>query len=112
MTETHKFNHQTYAIHTLRVNLKSLIAESRIIRLETRRCGIQYKDRLHLHRVGKLRFELRHACLALCYLRGRKYKQAEPKSFTSPNVEAIQAKLKRHGITVPIINLVDWIAGE
>lgn len=84
------------AIHTLRVNIKSLAAESRFIRQETARCGREYKNALALHRRGKVREEARYSHLALGFLRGRKYRQLEHKTGKKVDAKRIAAKLNKH----------------
>lgn len=64
------FDNRVMAIHRLRVNVKSLAAEAKIIRRETQRCGYQYEQILVNHRRGYLREEARYAQLALAYVRG------------------------------------------
>jgi len=64
------FDPRVMAIHRLRVNVKSLAAEAKIIRRETQRCGYQYEQMLVNHRRGYLRDEARYAQLALAYVRG------------------------------------------
>lgn len=67
-----------------RVKIKSLAEESRIIRLEERRCvGVKRDyDRgvLHWHRVGLLRAEQRATLLAYAFVRGVPYKVIEGKA--------------------------------
>jgi hypothetical protein len=72
------------AIHKLRVNIKSLAAEARIIRKEAKRAGPRYRDALTGHRKGRLREEARMAHLALAFMRGRPYKSVEAKSKIPP----------------------------
>jgi len=71
------FDPVVLTIHRLRVNVKSLAAESRIIRQEERRCGPLYRSDLHGHRVGRLREESRLAQLALAFVRRRPYRSVE-----------------------------------
>lgn len=67
---TWPFDSRVMAIHRLRVNVKSLAAEAKIIRREVQRCGYQYEQVLINHRRGYLRDEARYAQLALAYVRG------------------------------------------
>lgn len=82
------------AIHTLRVNIKSLAAEARIIREEARRapwCAAE----LNRHRRGLLRHQARIAQLALGYLRGRPYRRLEAKTNEPVNDASLAIKLSR-----------------
>ena len=84
------------AIHCLRVNVKSLAAEARFIRQEIKRCRLRSaKDELHYHRLTRLRTEARLAHLALAYVKGRNYRQAENKAKQSPDAAALGKKIHR-----------------
>lgn len=87
------FDRQVLAIHKLRVNIKSLAAEARIIRREETRCGIQYQFALREHRRGRVREEARYAQLALAFLRGRKYSQVESKTSKFLSQERLHKKI-------------------
>ncbi len=76
-TAEYKYEAKVAAIHKFRVNLKSLVAESRAIRQEEKRCGPIYRTELYLHRVMHLREEIRHTFLAYAFIRGRAYRQVE-----------------------------------
>lgn len=82
-------------VYKLKVNVKSLAAEAKIIRNEERKyrkrlselvvkeSALGYKlryrrDNLNDHRRGHLRREARSANLAYAFLRGRAYKDVEP----------------------------------
>ena len=99
----------------LRVKIKSLATEARIIRLEE----IKYKPRikriipsddnvvryeedntyfeLHNHRTFVVRGEARSALLAYGVLRGRTYKQMEAKCYQAPDWVAVRNNLVRFG---------------
>lgn len=68
--------HQTF----LKLKIKSLNEESRLIRQEEKRRGGLLRNRLHEHRVEVLRRELRATQLAYAYLRGRALVETENKS--------------------------------
>ena len=66
----------------LRVKIKSLAAEARIIRKEER-LALEFRNRslydgLHTHRVRDVRDEARATQLAYAILRGRDYRDVEP----------------------------------
>lgn len=70
----------------LKIKIKSLAAEARIIRLEElRRKGGDVRTSLHHHRVGVVRREARLALLAYGFLRGREYTTIEPAPLSQPD---------------------------
>lgn len=83
-TKTYPYDSKVAAIHKLRINVKSLAAEAKIIRQEAKRCGMAYEYALTLHRKGRLREEARVAHLALAYARSRAYRSAEPNTKELP----------------------------
>lgn len=107
-TVSSSFDIKVFTVHRLRVNYKSLVAESRILRQEVRRCGAVYRDQLHLHRVGKVRTELRITGLALAYVRGRAYNVVEAKGSKGFDRQAVYAKLKRLDFPVTLKELENW----
>lgn len=68
-----KINHQKY----LKVKVKSLAEESRIIRLEEKRSFGPQREGLYHHRLFVVRIESRAAQLAYAYLRGQTLDQVE-----------------------------------
>jgi hypothetical protein len=63
----------------LRVKIKSLAAESRIIRSEKRKTNDpDLKQSLNRHRTWDVRNEARATLIAYGYLRGRKFSEVEP----------------------------------
>lgn len=114
---TYTYDWKVSAIHKLRVNIKSLAAEARIIRQEARRAGNFYSWQLTNHRRGKLREEARYTHLALAYLRGRTYAEVEGekrlercKSSACP--KRLAGKLSPYipyGVTVDAKALNAWI---
>lgn len=80
----------------LRVKIKSLAEEARIIRREERKARYG-RERLHLHRVGIVRSEARHAQLAYGMLRGRSYKSLEPNAKEPPNARRIAELVAKYG---------------
>lgn len=94
-TVEHSYSLRVAAIHCLRVNLISLIGESRAIRREERRAGSCYRNMLHEHRVGVVRDELRATHLALAYLRGRQYCQVERSVSRPCPMKRVSEKLSK-----------------
>lgn len=71
----------------LKIKLKSLGAEAAIIRKEEMKAKfskrpevMQLREEMHQHRVRDLRAETRATLLAYSYIRGRTYRQIEPRS--------------------------------
>lgn len=83
----------------LRVKLKSLAAEAKIIRLETKRARqISIKNGLAEHRKGIVRFEARHTYLAYGFLRGLEYHQIEQKASEAPDWAKVKRMIERYGL--------------
>lgn len=95
--KTYQYDWKVAAIHKLRVNVKSLAAEAKIIRKEAMRASAMYGNELNLHRRGRLREEARYSQLALCFLRGRKYRQVE--HANSKPVDSLRLAKKLSGFT-------------
>lgn len=89
------FSQKVYAIHRLRVNIKSLAAESIIIRKECKRCSLEYLNEMVLHRRGRLREEARLSHLALGFIRGRPYKEIESKAKVPIDAEKLTSKINK-----------------
>lgn len=64
-----------------------------MIRQETKRCGIPYRDMLAFHRRGKLRQEARYTQLALAFIRERAYKQVEFKAAEKVDSSRLTGKI-------------------
>jgi hypothetical protein len=77
MLVEHRYDFRIAAIHQLRINVKSLAAEARLIRHEERRAGPAFRNMLADHRRGRVRDEARYAQLALAFVRGRPYSTVE-----------------------------------
>jgi hypothetical protein len=102
------------SVRTLKIKIKSLAAEAKIIRREERKTKpqIEWKEmtfpngatiryqageyfELHTHRTGPVRASARHALLAYGYLRGRAYKQLEAKCYDEPDWQNVLNQVKR-----------------
>lgn len=99
------YDSKVAAIHTLRINVKSLAQEARYIRREEQRCGHAYREQLHIHRTVKVRWEARVAQLALAYVRGTSRESVEnsPTWITTCDtrerlIRDVETKLKKHGV--------------
>jgi len=86
----------TFPLHALRVNVKSLASEARIIREEIQRVSDKdIKADLHCHRQRRVRPEARTAHLALAFVKGKSYRSAEAKARVAPVTKDIVRKLQR-----------------
>lgn len=81
----------------LRVKLKSLAEEAKIIRCEERRSFGQIRDELHLHRVKDVRRAARMTHIAYALIKGRTMEQIEPNAGTEPDWDAVGKMIKKYG---------------
>lgn len=81
----------------LRVKIKSLAEEAKIIRKEEQRTWGGLRDELHVHRVREVRNEARAAHLAYGFIRGRTLDQMEVRALSAPDWEKIKYLCKRYG---------------
>lgn len=100
----------------LKVKIKSLAAEARIIRAEERKLPGPHATRtgLHLHRVNEVRREARAALLAYGFLRGRWYEQIEGPGTDRDAVpwqRVLQLANKYGGQRVEAATLQGWAEG-
>lgn len=105
----YKFDNRILAIHQLRVNIKSLAAEAKIIRREVKRCSLLYISALTEHRKGSLRAEARYAQLAMGFIRNCEYKSIENKTFTPVNAERLYQKIRRFLLAVKKEEVEKWL---
>jgi len=99
-------------VHKLRVNVKSLAAEAKIIRDEMRRAtSKEARDQLHEHRLTRVRPEARLAHLALAFTRGKPYKTAEANAREKPRVKDLTNKIIRFAWTAQAEQKIrEWLA--
>jgi len=81
----------------LRVKIKSLTAEAKIIRREEKRTGGQLRGELHRHRIIDVRSESRISVLAYGFIKGRKLEQMEARSERAPNWKRVRELCKKYG---------------
>jgi hypothetical protein len=81
----------------LRVKVKSLAEEARIIRREESRSFGELRDELHRHRAQYLRAIARDTHIAYGFIKGRTLEQMEAKSEKSPNWDAVRKMIKKYG---------------
>lgn len=101
------YENKIAAIHRLRVNVKSLACEARLIRCEERRCGELYRQELRLHRIGRLREEARYAQLALAYARHQPYNRSEAAGSKPVDATRLEKKIRNFGGNGDVIA---WLA--
>jgi len=83
----------------LKVKIKSLGEEARIIRKEEKRIrGGSLRNGLYHHRVNVVRSEARHTHLAYGFLRGKAFSQIENKSRIAPDWKRVQKMVMKYGI--------------
>lgn len=82
----------------LKVKIKSLAEEARIIRKETKRARLSsIKNGLYRHRIDVVRYEARHTHLAYGFLRGRSYEQMEQKAHVAPDWKKVRKMVEKYG---------------
>lgn len=94
-------DHRVY----LKVKIKSLAEEAKIIRKEEQRphrdtdeCGYSAeRTGLREHRITVVRSAARHALLAYGFIRGRKYQNIEPEGSSEPNWEEVKRQVLKYG---------------
>lgn len=86
----------------LKVKIKSLAAEARIIRHEEskalKRKNTALKDGLACHRRGIVRSAARLTHLAYGFLRGRPYKALEAKCAVKPDWDRVWKMVEKYGV--------------
>jgi hypothetical protein len=80
----------------LKVKLKSLAAEARIIRLEESR-NKHFRNGLSYHRRTVVRQEARLTLLAYGFVRGKAYEQIE-KSERQPDWDRVKKMIEKYGV--------------
>jgi len=94
----------------LKIKLKSLEAEAKIIRKHEQRAIGQIRTDLHEHRVRVVRKEARSTHLAYGFLRGRSLSQIEANSNTKPDWDSVSRMVKKYGPYGSAEGLKDWLA--
>ncbi len=94
----------------LKVKVKSLAAESRIIRREERRRkgDDPIRARLRAHRLDVVRREARSSLLAYGYLRGRPLDRLEPSRRTEPDWGAVRRMVEKYGPAKHNVSFEAW----
>jgi len=103
-------------LFALKIKVKSLAAESRIIR--SQELKLKGKNWCHLarplqvHRRGALRAEARDTHIAYGYLKGRSYSQIEATVNRPADWDNIARMVKKYGNTGLAEKLEDWMYGN
>lgn len=84
------------SIRFLKVKVKSLAAEARIIRHEERGSHGQLRNDLHSHRVHVVRREARATLLAYGYARGKTYASMERSPRSVPDWDKVERMIKKY----------------
>jgi hypothetical protein len=89
-------------VRMLKVKVKSLAEEARIIRLEESRAGKDgfLRSELHHHRVVDVCKEQRSSLLAYGFLRGVEYAAIEAKTETPPDWPRVAKLVSKFGVFV------------
>lgn len=86
----------------LKIKIKSLAAEAKIIRKEEKRAKSQsIRESLYRHRIDVVRYEARHTNIAYGFLRGRTYAQIEANPKTPPNWDKVRKMVEKYGTHIP-----------
>lgn len=88
---------ETMNIRFLKIKLKSLAAEAKIIRLEELRTRGDLRESLYLHRIMKVRRECRDTHLAYGFLRGRDYLSLEKSCVEPPDWKNVARMVSKYG---------------
>ena len=81
----------------LRVKLKNLAQEAKLIRREEQRSFGQLREELYRHRIDVVRVAARETHLAYGFIRGRAWADMEQNPETFPNWEAVRKMVKKYG---------------
>jgi hypothetical protein len=81
----------------LRVKVKSLAVEAKIIRKEELRSNGQLREELYLHRTGIVRSEARNSHLAYGFIKGRSLEQMERTHKSVPDIDKIKRLCIKYG---------------
>lgn len=97
----------------LKVKIKSLQAEAKIIRKEERKAK-KFRDGLHNHRVVDVRREQRATLLAYGYLRGKALREIEQHTSYLPysTRERIRRMVEKYGTKEQLAGVKDWYATQ
>jgi hypothetical protein len=100
---------RNHKVRFLKIKLKSLAEESRIIRKEEKRSRDPLREQLYLHRIHDVRDEARATHIAYGYLRGRALAQMEksPDNIPSAIWARAQKMVDKYGVGKNEVALLD-----
>lgn len=81
----------------LRVKLKSLAAEAKIIRREEKRSHGALREELYRHRIDVVRAVSRNTHIAYGLIKGRTLDQMEPTRKSEPDWDAVAKMISKYG---------------
>lgn len=94
----------------LKVKIKSLVAESKIIRGEEKKSSNDLRGFLYMHRVGTVRRESRSSHLAYGYMRGKTLSQLEGKAIRYRVIDHRAHQIvKKFGTKDAYEGFTDWL---
>ena len=85
-------------VKMLKIKIKSLAEEARIIRTEERKSKGWIRNSLRLHRIEDVRREARHSLLAYAFLRGVPYHVVENYTETPIDWSKVQRMVSKFGV--------------
>ncbi|MHA1952145.1 MAG: hypothetical protein ACW987_20060 [Candidatus Thorarchaeota archaeon] len=95
----------------LKVKIKSLAEESRIIRREEKKAETALRNRLHEHRTYDVRRESRAALLAYGYLRGKPLSVVERGAERCFDIDRrAHSIVRKFGTSVAHADFEEWLA--
>lgn len=97
----------------LKVKIKSLAAETKIIKKAIRQTkDVAIKSELRGHHVHVVRREARHSQLAYAFLRGREYCQVESKCTDHPDFKKVEDLVIRFGQSWHYLTSGSWTSWD
>lgn len=100
-------------VHALRVNVKSLAAEARLIRDEIRRAtNPEAKASLACHRAWRVKPESRLAQLALAFVKGVPYRVVERNATSKVDAVKLANKIQRFVYIPRASSVREWLDKE
>lgn len=96
----------------LRVKIKSLAAEAKIIRAEeSKKKNSGFREGLHNHRVVDVRREQRATLLAYGYLRGKSLQEIEKTTLRIPYYtrDRVRRMVEKYGTREQLASFAEWL---
>lgn len=93
----------------LKVKIKSLAEEAKIIRFEERKNKVMRRG-LEYHRKTVVRSEARNTLIAYAFIRGIPYSRVESKAKTKPDWEKVRTMVQKYGCRYDAEGNENWTA--